>query len=71
MVYTQKKTLKQKLYRKKGQINPHRMETIAGNKQGEINNKNIVPLLKTDSDLQDMDYEEAIIHDKRTYLRIY
>jgi len=26
---------------------------------------------QTDEDLQDMDYEEAIIYDKRTFLRIY
>ena len=28
-------------------------------------------LYQTDEDLQDLDYEEAIIYDKRTFLRIY
>ena len=31
----------------------------------------VIKLSKTDSDLQNMDYEEAIIFDKRTYLRMY
>ena len=33
--------------------------------------KNIVQLSKTDSDIQDLNYEEAIIYDKRSYLKMY
>ena len=33
--------------------------------------KNIFKLFKTDEDFQDMDYEQAIIYDKRSYLRMY
>ena len=51
------------------------METAAGKKGEEnksiINNKELVQLSKTDSDLQDMDYEEALIYDKRSFLRMY
>ena len=36
------------------------------------NNKfEIIKLAKNDSDIQDLDYEEAIIYDKRSYLRMY
>ena len=44
-----------------------KMETIADK---EISN-NKTRLSKTDEDLQDMDFEKAIIEDKRSYLRIY
>ena len=33
--------------------------------------KEVIKLSQKDEDLQDMDYEEAIIHDKRNYLRMY
>ena len=34
-------------------------------------NKDAINLSQSDEDLQDMDYEKAIIYDKRTYLRMY
>ena len=40
-------------------------------KKEEKNNKNENNLYYTDEDIQDMDYEEAIIYDKRSYLRMY
>ena len=41
-------------------------------RQKEIKNKNDdIKLLENDEDLQDMDYELAIIYDKRSYLRMY
>ena len=43
------------------------METI-GEKEKDKSNNNIS---KTDYELQDMDYEEAIIYDKRSYLKMY
>ena len=55
--------------------NINRMETIGDKSEDKKTNKNkdddIIQLSKTDADLQDMDYEEAIIYDKRTYLRMY
>ena len=33
--------------------------------------KNEISLSKTDEDLQDMEYEEAILYDKRSFLRMY
>jgi len=51
------------------------METIAdkkGDKKITIENKgNFNKLSHTSSDIQDMDYEEAIIYDKRSYLMMY
>ena len=51
------------------------METISGKKndiiRSKINNGEVNKLYQTDSNLQDMDYEEAIIYDKRSYLKIY
>ena len=56
--------------------NFHKMETYTRKKINSlINPKNnkfgIIKLAKNDSDIQDMDYEEAIIYDNRTYLRMY
>ena len=36
-----------------------------------INKGNIIKLSKIDNDIQDLDYEEALIYDKRSYLRMY
>jgi len=44
---------------------------IANIMKSKIRNGDIIKLSKTDSDLQNMDYEEANIFDKRTYLRMY
>ena len=46
------------------------METIDERKQIKFNQKEII-LSKTDEDLLDMDYKQAIIYDKRSYLRMY
>ena len=46
------------------------METIDERKQIKFNQKEII-LSKTDEDLLDMDYEQAIIYDKRSYLKMY
>ena len=55
--------------------NVQKMETFAGDindkKSSKKNEKDIVRLSNTDYEIQDMDYEEAIIHDKRSYLRMY
>ena len=39
--------------------------------QKKINKEAIIKLSRTDYDLQDIDYEEAIIYDKRSYLRMF
>ena len=48
------------------------METLQGKANKPQKNKvNAIKLSKTDSNLQDLDYEEAIIYDKRSCLRMY
>ena len=37
----------------------------------QFDNNDNANLPKTDEELQDMDYEEAIIYDKRSYLKMY
>ena len=37
----------------------------------KVNKINIIKLSQTNSDIQDLSYEEAIIYDKRSFLRIY
>ena len=44
---------------------------IKNNKVSQIYQGNITTLSKSDSDLQEIDYEEAIIYDKRSFLRMY
>ena len=46
------------------------METMLGKNNNKFN-VNIIKLSKTDSDIQALDYEEALIFDKRSFLRIY
>ena len=63
------------LIKSKNVKNINNMETIGDKekckkKLNNTNNKKI-KLSNTDSDLQDMDYEDAIIHDKRSYFRMY
>ena len=65
-------------YKKSGKkyLNFHKMETVSGKNNNNLikikNNKgDVIKLSKTDSDIQDLDYEEAIIYDKRSYLRMY
>ena len=41
------------------------------NKNKRRENKDLIKLSSCDEDLQEMDYEHAIIYDKRSYLRIY
>ena len=52
------------------------LETIQGknnnyNIESKVNNLNIIKLSKAEFDIQDLDYEEAIIYDKRSFLRMY
>ena len=47
--------------REKNDINKLKIENLNGT----------IKLSQTDYDLQDMDYEEAIIYDKRSYFKIY
>ena len=56
-----------KLFSKK--FNIHILETKDGKKSN--NKKSNLTLYRTDEDLQDLDYELAIIYDKRSYLRMY
>ena len=37
----------------------------------KVNKINIIKLSQTNCDIQDLSYEEAIIYDKRSFLRIY
>ena len=68
---SRKKNHKNKFDENKG----NRIETrIDNNKKYDIKkkkNKDIIILCRNDEDLLDMDYEYAIIYDKRSYLRIY
>ena len=69
------KNHKRNILNKKGKKNVRFMETIAdkkGDKKISIENKgDFNKLSHTSSDIQDMDYEEAIIYDKRSYLMMY
>ena len=50
------------------------METIAekeNEQKNEDKNTDDINLAKTNDELQDMDYEEAIIYDKRPYIKMY
>ena len=62
--------LKRKILNYKNII--HKMETISEKKNKfQVNKMELTRLLKNDSELQDMEYEVAIIYDKRSYLRMY
>ena len=60
------KKLGNKIIKNKATLN--NVETIGDDQR---NNKTINKLSNSDEDIQDMDYEEAIIKDKRSYLRMY
>ena len=66
-----KSIIKNNKTRKKGINNLETIEEKNEEKIYEKNNEGKNSLSRTDEDLQDMDYEEAIIYDKRTFLRIY
>ena len=68
---SQRKHKKKNLNKKEESIlkNVTFLETTA-DKQ-EMKNKDEIKMSKTDDDLQDMDYEEAIIYDKRSILKMY
>ena len=71
-----KNILDKKLKEKNNIKNFSKLETMQGkninyNIKSKYNNINITKLSKTDSDIQDLDYEEAIIYDKRSYFRMY
>ena len=66
-----KKRKGSKLYTRKS---TNVMETIAENendKKDKDKSSDSVNLAKTNDELQDMDYEEAIIYDKRSYMKMY
>ena len=60
------KKLGNKIIKNKATLN--NAETIGDDQR---NNKTINKLSNSDEDIQDMDYEEAIIKDKRSYLRMF
>ena len=60
------KKLVNKIIKNKATLN--NVETIGDDQR---NNKTINKLSNSDEDIQDMDYEEAIIKDKRSYLRMF
>ena len=62
---TNKKNLNRKIIN-----NKYKMETMSGNKL-QIDKIGLTRLLKNDEEIQDMEYEEAIHHDKRPYFRMY
>ena len=67
-----KKNSKNEIFKKrvfKGKIKTN-METIAEVKNDK-DKGNIIRLSNSDEDLQDLDFEEAIFLDKRSYLRMY
>ena len=73
---TNKKNLQRKNINKKIiSKSVHKMETIPETKNNiikyRVNKMELTRLLKNDSELQDMEYEEAILYDKRSYLRMY
>ena len=77
-IYNIKSNKKQHINNKKGKRkfnNVHIMDTLGQNNSNLIqpnNNKGAKSKLsKTESDIQGMDYEEAIIYDKRSCLRMY
>ena len=72
-LYMKKINKKLHLYKKKI-LDLNRMETIEEKNKDKIISKNhqdIILLSKGNEYLQDMSYEQAILYDKRTYLRIY
>ena len=69
-IYNIKPKKKRRLIKRrilKNKVNINKMETIADS-DIIINNSN---LSNTDEEIQDMDYEEALIKDKRSYLKMY
>ena len=52
-------------------INNKDAQNIKQNNHNDNHKKNSKKLFHTIYDLQDMDYEEAILYDKRSYMRIY
>ena len=63
------KNIKKKLKKHKSK-GIHNIETLGEKNNSNINQKEII-LSQTDEDLQDMDYEQAIIYDTRSYFRMY
>ena len=50
---------------------PEKTDNKTNKSKSKENKKDISRILNNDEDLQDMDYEEAIIYDKRNYLRMF
>ena len=66
-----KKSISNRIKSKNNEKNVrHNLETNERKKKSK-NDKELFNLYKLDEDLQDMDYEQAILYDTRSYLRIY
>ena len=70
--YSIKKKHKKRKIKNKilGKEDTNNIETIGERKNTKINKKDL-KLLNNDEDIHDLDYEKAIIYDKRSYLRMY
>ena len=75
LINQKERTTKNNISNKKNTKSLFNVETVGEkNKDKKTENKieqEIIRLSRTDEDLQDMDYEQAIFIDKRTYLRMY
>ena len=79
-IYLRKQLIKDKINRANNNIgkikDKYNIETIGEDNNKKTNNEiainqGILSLFRSDEDLLDMDYEYAVIYDKRSYLRIY
>ena len=79
-IYLRKKLIKDKINENNNNIekikDKYNIETIGEDNNKKTNNEIainqcILSLFRSDEDLLDMDYEYAVIYDKRSYLRIY
>ena len=79
-IYLRKKLIKDKINENNNNIekikDKYNIETIGEDNNKKTNNEiainqGILSLFRSDEDLLDMDYEYAVIYDKRSYLRIY
>ena len=68
-IYTKKKRIK-KLQKDKLEIQSKFMETLNKINKSK-NNNDIIYLSKTNDNLQELSYEEALIYDKRSFIKMY
>ena len=76
LMLTNKMNSKRKIMNNKNVLkDAHKLEILKNKKnninKSQINKVEMKKLLKNDEEIQDMEYEEAILFDKRSYLRIY